>query len=122
MLVKSEVISKADELNGMAAKLLPMPDGLTQPEQLLYKSLCLLYREYRSRQITEQQAKQEKKELYRTYIDNAYQVDLWQWNMKISHAFQLQYQEIKVNGCEVCRKLANILCGLGLEEHHESST
>lgn len=30
MLVKTEVIKKADELNRMAAKLLPLPEGLTQ--------------------------------------------------------------------------------------------
>lgn len=48
MLVKAEVIKKADELNRMAAKLLPLPEGLTQVEQLLYKSLCVVYREFRA--------------------------------------------------------------------------
>lgn len=28
MLVKAEVVKKADELNRMAAKLLPLPEGL----------------------------------------------------------------------------------------------
>lgn len=51
MLVKTEVIKKADELNRMAAKLLPLPEGLTQVEQLLYKSLCIVYREFRAGQI-----------------------------------------------------------------------
>ena len=52
MLVKAEVIKKADELNRMAAKLLPLPEGLTQAEQLLYKSLCIVYREFRAGQIS----------------------------------------------------------------------
>ena len=62
MLAKAEVIKKADELNRMAAKLLPLPEGLTQAEQLLYKSLCIVYREFRAGQIDKKQALDEKQE------------------------------------------------------------
>lgn len=69
MLVKTEVIKKADELNRMAAKLLPLPKGLTQAEQLLYKSLCIVYREFRAGQIDKKRALDEKQELYKAYIN-----------------------------------------------------
>lgn len=112
MLVKSEVIAKADKLNSMAAKLLPMPDGLTQPEQLLFKSLCLLYREYRSGLLTSEQAKAEKQKLYKAYISAAYDLDLWHTYGEICKAYQHEQYEIHHNGCEVCQKLDRLLCGI----------
>lgn len=39
MLVKAEVIKKADELNRIAAKLLPLPEGLTQAEAFIQVAL-----------------------------------------------------------------------------------
>ena len=112
MLVKSEIIAKAEDLNGMAAKLMPMPEDLTQPEQLLYKSLCLLYREYRSGQITREQALKDKKQMYSAYIDSAYMFDLYETYGKISEVFQHHSYEIKESGCDVCRRLDRLICGL----------
>lgn len=112
MLVKSEIIAKAEDLNGMAAKLMPMPEDLTQPEQLLYKSLCFLYREYRSGQITREQALKDKKQMYSAYIDSTYMFDLYKTYGKIAETFQHRSHEIKENGCEVCRRLDRLICGL----------
>lgn len=116
MLVKYEVIAKADKLNVMAAKLLPMPDDLTQPEQLLYKSLCLLYHEYRSGQITSEQAKEEKNMLYRSYINSAYDLDLWHTYGEICKIYQKKQFEIHHSGCKVCQSLDDLLCGLNFKE------
>lgn len=112
MLCKNQVIRKADELNRAAAKLLPLPDGLTQPEQLLYKSLCFLYRDHRSGRIAYEQAKREKQELYRAYIDAAYSLDMWKTYQKITDIFHHRQHEIKTSGCKVCRSLDRLLCGL----------
>lgn len=102
MLVKADVIKKADELNRMAAKLLPLPKGLTQAEQLLYKSLCIVYREFRAGQIDKKQALDEKQELYRAYINGEY-----------AKVFQKCQYEIHHDDCEVCKRLNDILCGMG---------
>lgn len=115
MLVKSDVMAKADKLNKMAAKLLPLPDGLTQPEQLLYKSLCLLYREYRGGDITNEDARAEKQELIKSYIKSAYDLDLWQTYGVICKAYRKMDHEIYTNGCKVCKKLSRLLCGLKME-------
>ena len=125
MLAKHEVIAKADKLNCMAAKLLPLPDGLTQPEQLLYKSLCLLYREYRNNQITAEQAKKEKQKLYSAYLDSAYDLDLWHTYGEICKIYQKKQYEIHKSGCKVCQSLNNLLCGLEAvpdEEVHQCQT
>ncbi len=113
MLVKADVIKKADELNRMAAKLLPLPKGLTQAEQLLYKSLCIVYREFRAGQIDKKQALDEKQELYRAYINGAYALDLWQTYGEYAKVFQKHQYEIHHEGCEVCKRLNDILCGMG---------
>lgn len=117
MLCKNDVIAKAEELNGMAAKLMPLPDGLTQPEQLLYKSLCLLYREYRGGKISAEQAKAEKQKLYKAYINAAYDLDLWHTYAEICKAYHKVQHEIHTSGCEVCKKLNRLLCGLKEEDH-----
>ncbi|MDO4945836.1 MAG: hypothetical protein Q4E74_11640 [Ruminococcus sp.] len=112
MLCKNEVIRRADELNKTAAKLMPLPDGLTQPEQLLYKSLCFVYRDYKIGKLTYEQARKEKQELYKAYTDAAYSLDMWRTYQKIVNVFRHKQYEIKNNGCEVCRSLERLLCGL----------
>ena len=112
MLCKNEVINKADKLNVMAAKLMPLPEGMTLPEQWLYKSLCMVYREYRANRITLEQARSEKKKLYKAYLDAAYKLDLWGTYAEIVRAYHHHQDEIHESGCEVCRKLNRILCGL----------
>jgi len=120
MLVKTEVIKKADELNRMAAKLLPLPEGLTQVEQLLYNSLCVVYREFRAGQINKKQALDEKQELYRAYINGAYALDLWQTYGEYAKVFQKCQYEIHHDGCEVCKRLNDILCGMGRGKANET--
>lgn len=46
-----------------AARNNPMPSGLSQPEQLLYQSLCVLYSRYRRGEISREQAADEKQKL-----------------------------------------------------------
>lgn len=63
MFNRNEALCRAEELNAEAAKLMPLPDGLSQPEQLLYMSLRILYRDYRSEKIAASDAKAEKTNL-----------------------------------------------------------
>ena len=116
MLCKNDVLNKADKLNKMAAKLLPLPEGMTLPEQWLYKSLCIVYQDYRGNKLTTEQAKSEKKKLYKAYLDAAYKLDLWNTYAEIVNVYHHHQDEIRKNGCEVCRKLDGILCGLFKED------
>lgn len=116
MLVKSEITKRADELNILASKGQPMPDGLTSPEQLYYLSLRCLYTDYRKQVINVEQAKAERVKLTDSFIDNMYNYALYKHQVEVHLVYAKNFQDIKNNGCEVCNKLYKILCGLGLEE------
>lgn len=116
MLIKSEVIKRADELNVLAANGKPLPDGLTSPEQLYFLSLRSLYTDYRRNIITVEQAKAERTKLSEAFIDNMYNYELYRRQSDIHAVYARHSQEILNNGCEVCDRIYKILCGLGLEE------
>ena len=72
-----------------------------------------MYREFRAGQIDKKQALDEKQELYRAYINGAYALDLWQTYGEYAKVFQKCQYEIHHDGCEVCKRLNDILCGMG---------
>lgn len=113
MLSKNEVIAKADKLNVMASKSMPMPDGLNLAEQLLYQSLCCLYLQYKLGNITREDATKTKKQIYSTYIDAAYNLSMYNTYSKILQVFQKKQDKIHTSGCPVCRELNDLLCGMG---------
>lgn len=120
MIVKSELLQKADILNNYAAKLMPLPDKLTPPEQNFYLSLRIVYREYRANQISIEQAKSEKHKLINALLTSAYKYDLYEWGAKHETAFQHLSHEIYTNGCPVCKKLKRTLQGLeNIEEEKQ---
>lgn len=112
MLTKNEVYKRADELNVMAAKNMPMPDGLNSAEQLYFLSLRTLYMDYRRNAIEVEQAKAERLKLTEAFVENAYNYELYRHQADIQAIFAKNYQDIKNNGCEVCQRLDKILCGL----------
>lgn len=113
MLSKNEVIAKADKLNVMASKSMPMPDGLNLAEQLLYQSLCCLYLQYKLGKITRDDATKTKKQIYSTYIDAAYNLSMYNTYSKILQVFQKKQDKIHNSGCKICKELNDLLCGMG---------
>ena len=52
-----------DEIERLAAKDQPMPDGLTPPQVMLFQTFAALYIRYRLRAIDSNEAKESKQEL-----------------------------------------------------------
>ena len=99
------------ELERLAAKGDPLPDNLAMPEQWLYLSLRMLYREYRSGAIEKEQAGQEKRKLideyklmmlhHRAYTQASDRVN------RYSHILT----DAEKSGCEICKKIVKIFDG-----------
>lgn len=120
MLNKNEVQRKAEQLSEIARKGQPMPEGLLSPEQLLFQSMRLLYKQFSVGIIEIETAKSEKREIIRAYTDNMYSYDLYKWQAHHETVFQHLSQDIKDNGCEVCKKLKRTLQGLeNIEEEKQ---
>lgn len=115
MFDKNVAQQRADQLNILAAKGEPLPDKLSAPEQQLYISMRYLYLEYRKQHLTKDEAIKEKQMIFKAYIDNAFNYQLYLRQAEIQKVFASHYQEIKNSGCEVCKKLDKILCGLDEE-------
>lgn len=121
MIDKNALLKKADDLNVMAAKLLPAPEGLHLYEQCYYRALVSLYREYHAGAMSIDQARADKRKLVDTYIDEAYTYDLSCEYADRLRVFQRYQHEIHKSGCPVCEKLNRALCGLETEVSNEST-
>ena len=97
------------ERNAMTGK--ELPDEYTQPEQLLFLSLRVLHWEYRHRQITIEQARKEKEQLVREYIQAARFQVIYQRAVEIRNRMG-NYLTMATKGeCPVCKKLVEIFEG-----------
>lgn len=120
MLTKNEMSKRADELNVIAAKGDPLPDGLTSPEQLYFLSLRQIYRDYRSGALELEQAKTEKLKAVDAYMDNMFNYQLYEHQAKLENVFSKEFYKEGT----VCQKsgdcrLYRILCGLQPKEESE---
>lgn len=63
-----------DEIERLAAKDQPMPDGLTPPQVMLYQTFAALYIRYRLRAIDNDEAKRLKRTILTAYkrMDDEY--------------------------------------------------
>ena len=120
MLSKNEIIRKAEELNNMASRSMPMPDGLNLAEQMLYQSLCCLYLQYKQNKISRDDAVKDKNKIYSTFINAEYYLDLYKTYGEIARIFQKKQDKIHNNGCKVCKELNNLLCGIRSSDENES--
>ena len=116
MLTKNEMVKRADELNVIAAKGDPLPDGLTSPEQLYFLSLRQIYRDYRSGSLELEQAKAEKLKAVDAYMDNMFMYNLYEHHAKLEEIFHKEFQREGI-----CKKggdcnLYRIICGLEKKE------
>lgn len=97
------------ERNAMTGK--ELPEGYTQPEQLLFLSLRVLHWEYRHREITLEQARKEKERLARKYIQAARFQVVYQQAVEIRNHMGQYLTEATKHGCPICKKLVKIFEG-----------
>ena len=107
----NKIESKICEIERNAMAGIELPDGYTQPEQLLFLSLRVLHWEYRHRQIGLEQARKEKERLAREYIQAARFQVVYQQAVEIRNHMG-QYLTMAAKGeCPVCKKLVEIFEG-----------
>lgn len=82
MIDKQKIDARANQLNSMAAQGIPLEDTADLTDTLYYKSLCLLYGEYRRHIIDVNEAKKQKNKLIKDYIDSKYAIDRYHDSVK----------------------------------------
>lgn len=82
MVDKQKMELRARQLNTMAAQGVPLEDNADLPDALYYKSLCLLYGEYRRHIISVEEARKQKLKLTKEYIDSKYAIDKYHDGVK----------------------------------------
>ena len=98
------------EKNAMAG--LEMPDGLAYPDQILYLSLRMLYRQYYQKTIDRETATKEKKKLLDQYKVYQFREELEKQWVEIIHFTELARAEYRKNPChENAMKLIDIIEG-----------
>lgn len=82
MIDKQAIELRSKQLNTMAAQGVPIEDNADLPDTLYYKSLCLLYGEYRRHIIGTEEARKQKNKLTKEYIDSKYAIDKYHDGVK----------------------------------------
>ena len=100
-----------NELERTAAKGEAMPDGLNQPEQLLFISLRTLYMEFRSGLITKEQAALEKQKLLEEHDRAARDYAIYLETARMRNRISSGLIEVERNGCTRCKQLVRIFDG-----------
>lgn len=100
-----------NELERTAARGEAMPDGLKQPEQLLFVSLRILYREYRSGAIEKEQAGQEKRKLIDEYELMMLHHRAYTQASERANRYSHILTDAEKSGCEICKKIVKIFDG-----------
>lgn len=94
-----------------------MPDGLTQPDQLLYQSMAILYARYRAGFITRDAAVQEKGRLLYEWENNRARLEsagvLAEWNAKLRREIEsAQNAYRRAPSMETAENLSRVLDGV----------
>ena len=91
---------------------LEMPDGLSYPDQILYLSLRMLYRQYYQKIIDRETATKEKKKLLDEYKIYQFREELEKQWVEIIRLTELARAEYRKNPChENAMKLIEIIEG-----------
>ena len=91
---------------------LEMPDGLSYPDQILYLSLRMLYRQYYQKAIDREMATKEKKKLLHEYKCYKYQDKMGKEWVEIIRLTELARAEYRKNPChENAMKLIDVIEG-----------
>ncbi len=100
-----------DEINMMAAKQQPTPDGLCLPEQQLFISLRFLYQEYHLKRINKEQAIQDKSKLINSFEKAMFKFRVYEEFNRKANIYAHNSHKIHDTGCEVCKLIESILNG-----------
>lgn len=105
------------EFEVSAARGDPMPDGLSQPDQLLYNALAILYARYRSGFITRERAAQDKGKLLYEWERNRTRLEstdrLAKWHADLMRNIEAAQNEYRKNpSIEAADKLSKTLDGI----------
>ena len=91
---------------------LEMPDGLAYPDQILYLSLRMLYRQYYQKIIDRETATKEKKKLLDEYKVYQFREELEKQLVEIIRLTELARADYRKNPChENAMKLVDIIEG-----------
>ena len=100
-----------DELERLALKCQPLPDGLTQPRQLLYLQFRALYREYRNKVIDKFQAHAEKVKFLKEYETAELNYRIYAETAQMRNRLSTYCTEIEKSGCPKCQLAVKIFDG-----------
>ena len=102
----------AQEIDEMAKHNSPMPEKMTQSEQVLFKNLRLTYEAFRCGLIDKHQGEKEKKEAINCFERMRLQERTYSECSKRAAEIGILLAEANKNGCEICRKIADIFTGI----------
>ena len=102
----------AQEIDEMAKRNSPMPEKMTQSEQILFKSLRLTYESFRRGLIDKRQGAKEKTEAINCFERMKLQERAYSECSKRAAEIGVLLAEANKNGCEICRKIADIFTGI----------
>lgn len=100
-----------EELERRAMAGETLPDNLPQPQQLLFLSFRSLYREYRCKAISREEARKEKAKLLSEYSLAMRNYDLSMMDAQRRNRISAYLPELNIHGCEKCKLAAKIFDG-----------
>lgn len=101
----------AKDIERLAMRGEQLPEGYTQPQMLLLLSFRALYREFRSKAITHEQARAEKARLVKAYEQAQFMWSVFWDSAQIRNRVSTELTKINLNGCEHCREVVEIFEG-----------
>lgn len=101
-----------DELERLAIKSTPMPEGLSLPEQWLYQAFRLLYKEYNAKIINREQAKIEKMQILKSFESAMLWYKIYKRSQEIQYKLSFLLAKMNKSECELCKKVAKIWTGI----------
>lgn len=117
--IQMENSKKLKELDEAAYKNQPMPYGLHMPETYYFLCVRSIYAMYRHREITREQAEQEKRTVRASYASFELAYRVGDHDMKVLRGIQKNGDYYKKDGCPKCKALYDQLCGLEIETEDE---
>ncbi len=89
----------------------PLPDDLTNPEQMLFMALRYLYRTFRAGYIGKEEAGAEKAKIIKSFEMARFYQGIYQDTAKMRNRLARYLAEIEKGGCEKCRLALKIFDG-----------
>ena len=100
-----------EEIERLAMTGCGLPEGYSQPEQLLFLSLRILHWEFRNRIIGREQARREKKLLVDDFRQEQRFHEIYQENIRIRNTMSHRLTAAEKSGCPHCRELVQLFDG-----------